>query len=77
MRTVQMTIDDDLVKAVDRAARQLRTNRSAFTRQALQDALDRYNLEQLEGKHRRGYEQNPVGAGEFSVRETEQAWDDE
>jgi metal-responsive CopG/Arc/MetJ family transcriptional regulator len=77
MRTIQMTLDDDLVRAVDRVSKQLHTNRSAFTRKALRDALARYNLEQLERKHRQGYERNPVGADEFSVWETEQAWGDE
>jgi metal-responsive CopG/Arc/MetJ family transcriptional regulator len=77
MRTIQMTLDDNLVKAVDRVSKELKTSRSAFTRKALQDALIRYNLEQLEKKHRRGYEQNPVAADEFSVWETEQAWGNE
>jgi CopG family transcriptional regulator / antitoxin EndoAI len=77
MRTIQMTLDDNLVKAVDRVSKELHTNRSAFTRKALQDALVRYKLEQLERKHRRGYEQNPVATDEFSVWEAEQAWGDE
>ena len=77
MRTIQMTLDDDLVRAVDRVSKQLRTNRSAFTRKALRDALARYNLEQMERKHRQGYERKPVGPDEFSVWETEQAWGDE
>ena len=77
MRTIQMTLDDNLVKAVDRVSKELHTNRSAFTRKALQDALVRYKLEQLERKHRRGYEQNPVGTDEFSIWEPEQAWGDE
>jgi metal-responsive CopG/Arc/MetJ family transcriptional regulator len=77
MRTIQMTLDDNLVKAVDRVSKELHTNRSAFTRMALQDALVRYKQEQLEIKHRRGYEQNPVATDEFSVWESEQAWGDE
>jgi metal-responsive CopG/Arc/MetJ family transcriptional regulator len=77
MRTIQMTLDDDLVKAVDRVSKELNTNRSAFARKALRDALARYSLEQLERKHRRGYEQQPVAADEFSVWETEQTWGDE
>ena len=76
MRTIQMTLDDDLVKAVDRVSKELRTSRSAFARKALRDALSRYKLEQLERKHRRGYEQHPVAADEFSVWETEQVWGD-
>lgn len=77
MRTVQMTLDEDLVKSVDRVARRLRTTRSAFTREALREALARYNEAQLEQKHRLGYEKHPVGPDEFSLTETEQAWGDE
>ena len=77
MRTIQMTLDDDLVKAVDRISKELQTNRSAFTRKALREALFRYNIEQMEQKHRQGYERNPVNTDEFSVWETEQAWGEE
>ena len=77
MRTIQMTLDDDLVKAVDRVSKELCTSRSAFARKALRDALARYSLEQLERKHRRGYERHPVAADEFSVWETEQDWGEE
>jgi metal-responsive CopG/Arc/MetJ family transcriptional regulator len=72
-----MTLDDELVEAVDRVSKQLRTSRSAFTRSALREALARHKVEQLERKHRQGYEQHPVAADEFSVWETEQAWGDE
>jgi metal-responsive CopG/Arc/MetJ family transcriptional regulator len=74
MRTIQMTLDDDLVKAVDRVSKELSTSRSAFTRKALRDALVRHRVEQLEHKHRRGYEQHPVAADEFSAWEAEQTW---
>jgi metal-responsive CopG/Arc/MetJ family transcriptional regulator len=77
MRTIQMTLDDDLVKAVDRVSKELHTNRSAFTRMALREALARYSIEQLESKHRQGYERHPVAFDEFSVWETEQTWSDE
>lgn len=77
MKTIQMTLDEDLVKAVDLAAKRMNTNRSAFTRKALREALVRHSIEQLECKHRQGYERNPVEAAEFSVWEAEQAWGDE
>jgi metal-responsive CopG/Arc/MetJ family transcriptional regulator len=77
MRTIQMTLDDDLVKAVDHVSKQLHKSRSAFTRKALREALYRYNIEQLERKHRQGYERHPVTDDEFSVWETEQTWGDE
>ncbi len=77
MRTIQMTLDEDLVKAVDRVSKQLNTSRSAFTRKALRDALARYSREQMERKHRQGYTRHPVAGDEFSVWETEQSWGDE
>jgi len=72
-----MTLQEDLVKAVDRVSKRLHTTRSAFTRKALREALVRYNIEQMEFKHRKGYERHPIPADEFSVWEPEQAWGDE
>jgi metal-responsive CopG/Arc/MetJ family transcriptional regulator len=72
-----MTLDEDLVKAVDAAARQLRTSRSAFTRKALREALKNLSVRGLERRHRQGYEKRPVKRGEFSVWEKEQDWGDE
>ena len=77
MRTVQMTLDEKLLASVDKAARKLKTTRSAFTRQALQEALDRLASRRLEQKHRQGYERRPVGEGEFDGWESEQAWPDQ
>jgi metal-responsive CopG/Arc/MetJ family transcriptional regulator len=76
MKTIQMTLDDDLVKAVDHVAKKLHTNRSAFTRNALRDALAKLNITQLENQHRKGYEVHPVEPSEFSVWEKEQKWGD-
>jgi len=77
VRTVQMTLEEDLVRAVDRAARKLKTTRSAFARQALRAALARLRLVDQEKRHRRGYERLPVGEGEFDRWEGEQAWGSE
>ncbi len=76
MRTVQMTLDEELVKAVDRAVKRLRTTRSAFARQALRKALENLSVAELEQKHRRGYEHHPAGKKEFTVWENEQNWGD-
>jgi metal-responsive CopG/Arc/MetJ family transcriptional regulator len=77
MRTVQMTLDEELLASVDEAAKKLNTTRSAFTRKALREALDRLTISQLEQKHRQGYERQPVRKGEFDVWEKEQVWGDE
>ena len=77
MRTIQMTLDDDLVKEVDTIASELNTTRSAFTRDALREAVKQYNIRRLELKHRQGYEAHPVNQEEFSVWENEHNWGDE
>ena len=77
MRTVQMTLDDDLVESVDKIVEELKTTRSAFTREALRDAIHRFNIRQLEAKHRKGYELYPATEDEFTVWEEEQDWGDE
>lgn len=74
MKTVQMTLDENLVDAVDRAARKLGKSRSAFARDALREALARERLRNLERKHRQGYARQPVQVGEFDAWETEQVW---
>jgi len=77
MRTVQMTLDEDLVKKVDAIAKELQTTRSAFARNALRKAVKHYNIRRLELKHRQGYAVQPVNKEEFSVWEKEQNWGDE
>jgi metal-responsive CopG/Arc/MetJ family transcriptional regulator len=77
MKTVQMTLDEDLVRAVDRVVKRIHTTRSAFTRDALREALAKGNIARLERQHRKGYEIHPVNKAEFSVWESEQAWGDE
>jgi metal-responsive CopG/Arc/MetJ family transcriptional regulator len=74
MRTVQMTLDEDLIMDVDRVAKRLGTTRSAFTRQALRSAIGRVRIEQLERKHREGYKRKPVKQKEFGMWEKEQIW---
>ena len=77
MRTIQMTLDDELVERVDEIAVELQTTRSAFTRVALREAVRNYQVQQLELRHQKGYATNPVGKKEFSVWESEQDWGDE
>ena len=74
MRTVQLTLDEELVAAVDKTAARLGTTRSGFTRHALRQALAQEQEREQERKHREGYLRKPVKRGEFSGWETEQAW---
>ncbi len=77
MRTIQMTLDDDLVETVDKIAKELKTTRSAFTRNALRVAVNRINIQRLEEKHKQGYKSHPAKKDEFGVWEKEQDWGDE
>jgi len=75
MKTVQMTFNEDLVDEIDRIVKERGTTRSAFTRRALQAAIDKLNEKEMERKHREGYARNPVKPGEFSDWESDQVWD--
>jgi len=74
LKTIHMTIDDDLLGEVDRLTPTLQTTRSAFIRSALQLALRHHAMLEKEQQHARGYAQHPVASGEFDVWEAEQSW---
>jgi metal-responsive CopG/Arc/MetJ family transcriptional regulator len=77
MKTISMTLDENIIKAVDETAEMMGFTRSSFIQYALQLAFRRYNIKVLEEKHRQGYLKNPVKPGEFDVWEDEQVWTDE
>ena len=74
MKTIQITIDDTLLQKVDQATQVQKATRSQFIRKALQDALRRLTIEELEQKQVEGYRSQPVKPDEFDVWEAEQAW---
>lgn len=74
MKTIQMTIDEPLLKEVDRVTEDLQITRSAFIRSALESAIRRHTIVQLEEQHARGYAQRPVEPGEFDGWTDEQSW---
>jgi metal-responsive CopG/Arc/MetJ family transcriptional regulator len=74
VKTIQMTIDEPLLVEVDQMIQALNTTRSAFIREALELALKRHAIADMEKKHAEGYARHPVEPGEFDVWEDEQAW---
>ena len=76
MRTVQMTLEEDLINVVDKVVKLLKTTRSAFTRRALQSAIDYIHEKAMEKKQIEGYRKKPVKADEFGSWESEQVWVD-
>ncbi len=77
MKTIQMTIDEELLQEVDTAVNNLGTSRSAFMREALQQALRQMRIANLERQHVAGYEQYPVKPGEFDIWQEEQVWEED
>jgi len=74
MQTVQMTLDEELVKEVDSIVKKTKTSRSAFTRDALAQAIRYYRQLELEKKQQQGYLKHPISKGEFDSWEDEQVW---
>ncbi|MGA7538381.1 MAG: ribbon-helix-helix protein, CopG family [Steroidobacteraceae bacterium] len=70
-----MTIDEGLLKLVDKMSRARRTSRSAFIRQALEGEIRRQHIRDEETRHVKGYTRKPVVPGEFDVWLNEQEWD--
>jgi len=74
MKTIQITIDEQLLNDVDKAVAELGASRSAFIRDAVQLALRRLSLRELEERHAAGYAREPVSTDEFDGWEEEQVW---
>jgi metal-responsive CopG/Arc/MetJ family transcriptional regulator len=74
VKTIQIVLDDDALRAADREARRAKMNRSAVFRKALAYYLRRRQLVDLEERHRRGYEAAPVRKGEFDVWDRVLEW---
>jgi metal-responsive CopG/Arc/MetJ family transcriptional regulator len=72
VRTIQIVIEDDLLRATDREARRRRANRSELIREAIRQHLRRLRLQDLEERERKGYRDFP--AVEFDVWERVFTW---
>ena len=67
-KTIQTTIDEPLLQQIDEAIRRLKITRSAFIRNALQQALRQLQIRLLEEKHAAGYARHPINEGEFDFQ---------
>jgi metal-responsive CopG/Arc/MetJ family transcriptional regulator len=74
MKTIQMTIDERLLKVVDKITRVRKTTRSAFIRHALEAEIRRQRIRDDEARHAEGYANKPVTPGEFDIWLSEQDW---
>jgi metal-responsive CopG/Arc/MetJ family transcriptional regulator len=74
MKTVQIVLDRDLLRATDQAARRMKRNRSALVREALREHLRRLEVRALEESDREGYSRQQPARDESSLWEAEAAW---
>ncbi|MBI5480668.1 MAG: ribbon-helix-helix protein, CopG family [Deltaproteobacteria bacterium] len=74
MRVVQITLEPELLSAVDRTAKQHRTTRSALVREALRRFIVELRTRAREAADREGYRRAPVRPGEFDVFDGVAAW---
>ena len=77
MKTIQMTMDSDLIDRVDARVKRLGITRSAFTRAALREALRSLDQKELEEQHVAGYRRTPSQPAEFEIPEDDHAWGDD
>ena len=74
MRTIQVVLDEKLLKAADVAAKRQKVNRSALIRDALGEYLKRIRATELDERDRRGYQERTQQSEEFKAWEDVAAW---
>jgi metal-responsive CopG/Arc/MetJ family transcriptional regulator len=74
METIQVVLESDLLRAADRAARKLKTNRSALFREALRAHLKRIDLGERESRDREGYVRYPDSLDQLAVWDQVADW---
>ncbi|MEO8349439.1 MAG: ribbon-helix-helix protein, CopG family [Acidobacteriota bacterium] len=74
METIQVVLDGELLRAADRAARKLKTNRSALFREALRAHLKSLDVRDRERTDREGYIRYPDSLDEPAVWDKVADW---
>ena len=74
MHTIQVVIDEKLLKATDRIAQRTKRNRSELIREALREHLRRLQIRALEHRDRQGYSAQKSTPEESGDWEAEAEW---
>ncbi len=74
METIQIVLDQKLLKATDKAARRTKQNRSALVRDALREHLRKLEIQALERRDLQGYSNLQPEIDESLLWEGEAAW---
>ena len=77
MKTISITIDEELLQGIDRQARVARTTRSEMFRVALREWLAGRRRRHAAAGDRAGYQKHPVRADEFAGLIAAQPFDEE
>jgi len=65
MKTIQLTIDEDLLDRVNQEIQQQKTTLAVLIRESLVHYLDKLKIREMEKQQRDGYSKHPVQSGEF------------
>lgn len=76
MKTIQVTIDEELLERLDRQLAGASKARSAFIRAAIERELRRAEICEMERRHRSGYLRLPARPGEFDFTPDQSFWDE-
>ena len=74
MKTIQITIDPDLLDKIDNDEESMKNGRSAFLRQAVRYYLEQKRLKSISDKYRSGYKQGLAKDDDLTIWEDEQVW---
>ncbi len=74
MKTIQITLPDDLLARFDQAVAERGNNRSVLARQAFEELLFRLAVEKMERAHAEGYARQPQDLDERADWESLQDW---
>jgi metal-responsive CopG/Arc/MetJ family transcriptional regulator len=74
MKTIQVVLDAELLRAANGAAKRARVNRSALSREALREHLNRLRTREVEARDRRGYREHPQAVGDVAAWERVASW---
>jgi predicted transcriptional regulator len=77
VETIQVVLEGDLLRRVDRAARRLKLNRSALIREALRHHLKQLQLRGREEADRRGYQRKPEDTDALSAWDGVASWSED
>ena len=76
-KPIQITIDDGLLRRIDRDPEAKKNGRSAFIRKAVDEYLRRKRKESIDEAYERGYREHPPTEDEFGPWPNALVWPDE